>query len=124
VHVRLVAAAVDYDAFLGKRGLLVDIGIAVQVVDIARNANAVGVVPGAAADNVTPGAAAYSIGFGKSPAEGYPLNSAMTGAWSDGRSSLRGSLSMLQATQRLARSAETRIWSMRRPALRRKPSIR
>lgn len=49
---------------------------------------------------------------------------AMTGAWSEGCSLRRGSLSMTQATQRLTSGADSSTWSMRRPALRRKANWR
>ncbi len=49
---------------------------------------------------------------------------ATTGAWSEGCSLRRGSLSMTQAMQRLARGSESRTWSMRRPALRRNANWR
>ena len=47
-----------------------------------------------------------------------------TGAWSEGRSSLRGSTSIVQARQRGARSGDSSTWSMRRPKLRRKAAMR
>src|SRR4051812_29623826 len=50
VHVRLVATAVDHLALLGKRGLLVDVGIVVQVVDALGYDLALGVLPRAPAD--------------------------------------------------------------------------
>ena len=49
---------------------------------------------------------------------------AITGAWSEGRSSLRGALSMTQARHSAASGCDSRIWSMRRPRLRRKPICR
>mgnify|MGYP000870227484 CR=1 FL=1 len=55
---------------------------------------------------------------------GQSLNSALTGAWSDGRSSLRISRLMPAAVQRLASGEERRMWSMRSPRFLWKPSMR
>jgi hypothetical protein len=48
--------------------------------------------------------------------------SATTGAWSEGLSSLRGALSMLQALH--SKAALTSIWSIRSPMLRRNAIMR
>ncbi len=50
--------------------------------------------------------------------------SAITGAWSDGCSRLRGSRSMRQPRTAGASACGTRMWSMRSPALRRNASCR
>src|SRR4051812_30180469 len=52
VHVRFVATAVDDLALLGERGLLVDVGVAVQVLDVLGHDLALGVLPWALADAI------------------------------------------------------------------------
>jgi hypothetical protein len=43
------------------------------------------------------------------------LSSSITGAWSDGRSRLRGSMSMVHEVQRFASAGESSARSMRSP---------
>ncbi len=52
------------------------------------------------------------------------LSSTQTGAWSLGRSFLRGARSMLQAVTWLRSAALTRMWSMRKPWFLRKARLR
>src|SRR6185369_2503356 len=52
VGVRVVAAPVHRRAFLGQRGLLVEVRVGVQVGDALRDHLALGVLPGALADAV------------------------------------------------------------------------
>jgi len=54
----------------------------------------------------------------------HSVISASTGAWSEGRSRLRGALSTREAVQWAARGAESRMWSMRRPWFFWKPNMR
>jgi hypothetical protein len=53
----------------------------------------------------------------------HPI-SQTTGAWSEGRSRPRGARSMVHARQAAASAGESRMWSMRRPILRRNAFIR
>ena len=46
---------------------------------------------------------------------------ATTGVWSDGLSQVRGSLSIHDPSQTFASGAETQMWSIRKPLLRRNP---
>jgi hypothetical protein len=52
------------------------------------------------------------------------VSSAVTGAWSEGRSSLRNSRLIPAAVQRSASASESRMWSIRRPRFFWKPSMR
>jgi hypothetical protein len=52
------------------------------------------------------------------------LSVSTTGAWSLGRSFLRGARSITQALARALSASEIKMWSMRRPRLRRKANSR
>ena len=56
--------------------------------------------------------------------DAYKSNVKTTGAWSLGRSFLRGARSITQALARALRACEIRMWSMRKPRLRRNANSR